>query len=411
MGKKVLSNKPKKIGTRDFMRIIFSTFFLVSSFAIFPFCARAQNFELKNGEAKIIIAGETLDSFKGRSLWPHSDLLQIKYPSLQEMLAGAYGQNLEEPKQTEQYSYRIDKIYKFIKGIAQTIDQDKVEPALKIDSMRAVEFTAPQNGIKMDILTSTFYTLKALEAGLPGSNLKINATYPSLSLSQTNSLGINELIAKGESSFKGSPSNRRHNIKIGVEKMTGVIIAKNEEFSFNKYLGPVEKEQGFLPELVIKKDGTVPELGGGLCQVSSTTFRAAMNTGLKITQRKNHAYAVQYYSPQGTDATIYPGIIDLKFINDTPGAILVWPYIKDTNTLIFEFWGTKDQRQVTLHKPEQFDRQPDGSMKATWTRDVFNNGTTTTETFKSTYLSPALFHKQEIFITASATPAALPPLR
>jgi vancomycin resistance protein YoaR len=82
--------------------------------------------------------------------------------------------------------------------------------------------------------------------------------------------------------------------------MQGVIIKPGEEFSFNHYLGPVKAEQGFLPELVIKRTGTVPELGGGLCQVSSTTFRAAMNAGLPITQRKNHAYAVQYYSPQGT---------------------------------------------------------------------------------------------------------------
>jgi vancomycin resistance protein YoaR len=83
-----------------------------------------------------------------------------------------------------------------------------------------------------------------------------------------------------------------------------------------------------LPELVIKKEGTVPEFGGGLCQVSSTAFRAAMNGGLPITQRRNHAYAVQYYAPQGTDATIYPGVVDLKFINDTPGDILIWAFEK-----------------------------------------------------------------------------------
>src|SRR6185369_10179137 len=116
------------------------------------------------------------------------------------------------------------------------------------------------------------------------------------------------------SNFKGSPKNRRHNITVGVEKMKGVIVPQGAEFSFNEHLGPVDGEHGFLPELVIKKNGTVPEFGGGLCQVSSTTFRAAMTAGLPITQRRNHAYAVQYYSPQGTDATIYPGSADLKFI-------------------------------------------------------------------------------------------------
>src|SRR4029077_14600178 len=121
------------------------------------------------------------------------------------------------------------------------------------------------------------------------------------------------------------------------------------------------------------------EFGGGLCQVSTTTFRAAMQAGLPITARRNHAYAVKYYSPQGTDATIYPGSADLKFINDTPGAILIWPYEKDKNTLVYDFYGTKDSRQVTLQTPVVYDRKPDGSMKATWTRLVTVDGTTRTD--------------------------------
>jgi vancomycin resistance protein YoaR len=153
----------------------------------------------------------------------------------------------------------------------------------------------------------------------------------------------------------------------------------------------------------------VPELGGGLCQVSSTAFRAAMQAGLPIVQRKNHAYAVKYYAPQGTDATIYPGVVDLKFKNDTPGHILVWAYLKDKDNLIFDFYGTKDDRKVTLEKPLQFDRKPDGSMKASWTREINKNGTTTSETFKSVYQSPDLFKVVESFIpAATSTPVTAP---
>lgn len=185
--------------------------------------------------------------------------------------------------------------------------------------------------------------------------------------------------------------------------MTGVIVEPGETFSFNKYLGEVDGEHGFLPELVIKKSGTVPEFGGGLCQVSSTAFRAAMDAGLPITERRNHAYAVQYYAPQGTDATIYPGVVDLKFTNDTPGSILVWPYEKDANTLIFDFYGTKDGRQVILEKPVQYDKKTDGSMKAEWTRIVTNNGIISTSTFKSIYQPPSLFHKTEEFAKPTST--------
>ena len=102
-------------------------------------------------------------------------------------------------------------------------------------------------------------------------------------------------------------------------------------------------------------------------------------------------------------------VVDLKFINDTPGAILIWAYEKDKNTLVFDFYGTKDSRKVVLEKPIQYDRKPDGSMKAAWTRTVTKDGETSTSTFKSVYQSPALFHKTEEFVKApTTTPVAIP---
>jgi hypothetical protein len=129
-----------------------------------------------------------------------------------------------------------------------------------------------------------------------------------------------------------------------------------------------------------------------------------MKAGLPITQRRNHSYAVQYYAPQGTDATIYPGVIDLKFLNDTPGSILVWPYFPDQDTLIFDFYGTKDNREVVLKDPVSYDRKSDGSLKANWTRTVIKNGVSDTKTFNSVYLPPALFHKEEQFVANPTSP-------
>jgi vancomycin resistance protein YoaR len=234
----------------------------------------------------------------------------------------------------------------------------------------------------------------------------VDTTKPENSLAALNDLGINELIGHGVSKFNGSPKNRRFNIKVGVEKMKGIIVPQGATFSFDDNLGPVDGEHGFLPELVIKANDTVPEFGGGLCQVSSTTFRAAMDAGVPITARRNHAYAVQYYAPQGTDATIYPGSADLKFVNDTPGALLIWPYFPDDNTLVFDFYGTKDDRQVVLDKPVQYDRKSDGSMKATWTRHVTKDGTTRDDVFKSAYRPPADFHHQTTFVSATGTPTS-----
>ncbi len=304
------------------------------------------------------------------------------------------------------YGFKLSAVYDFLESVGKQLKLPAQEPALTVANGRITNFTPPRTGLSLDIYKSAVNALRSMETGRSSSELVVIETLPNRSLMETNNLGINELLATGTSSFKGSPKNRRHNIEVGVEKFKGLIISPGANFSFNQYLGSVDGEHGFLPELVIKKEGTVPEFGGGLCQVSSTTFRAAMQAGLPILQRKNHAYAVQYYSPQGTDATIYPGVVDLKFTNDTPGAILIWPYFKDKDTLVFEFYGTRDSRTVTLQKPIQFDKKPDGSLKASWTRIISKNGQDKTETFKSVYLPPALFHKEEVFVTASSTVAA-----
>jgi vancomycin resistance protein YoaR len=164
---------------------------------------------------------------------------------------------------------------------------------------------------------------------------------------------------------------------------------------------------GFLPELVIKPEGVTPEFGGGLCQVSTTTFRAAMNAGLPITARRNHSFAVQYYAPQGTDATIYPGSSDLKYTNNLTSALLIRTRIEGRK-LYFDFFGTKDERAVTFDGPTVYDKKPDGSMKATWTRHVTLNGETKDQTFKSTYLPPALFHHDAVIAGATSNPQATP---
>lgn len=172
-------------------------------------------------------------------------------------------------------------------------------------------------------------------------------------LGDAEQLGIREVIAVGASNFSGSPTNRRKNIKKGAEKVHGTLLAPGEEFSLLRQLGSIDGVNGWLPELVIKGNQTVPEFGGGLCQIGTTVFRGAFNSGLKITQRTNHSYRVRYYEPAGTDATIYEPSPDFRFVNDTPHHILINARLEGDDA-IFEFWGTKDGRVVDPMKPRIF---------------------------------------------------------
>lgn len=357
------------------------------------------------GQSSTTISSEVLASWQTTGTIPQQNITNYKANTLMQTL-NAFFLRFSEPSNNSalHYQYAPDKIYDYVSKLSESIELPTLEPSLTIDNGKVTSLTLPQTGKKVDVYSSTFNILNALQAGSTSSTLSITEIPPSKTLGDTNSLGIKELVGEGISKFNGSPKNRRHNIAVGADKFKGVIIPQGATFSFDDNLGPVEAAEGFLPELVIKgTEGTIPELGGGLCQVSTTTFRAAMDAGLPITDRRNHSYAVSYYSPQGTDATIYPGSADLKFVNDTPGAILIWSYEKDPNTLVFDFYGTKDSRQVTLEKPVVYDRQADGSMKATWTRLVTNNGQTRTDVFKSNYLPPALFHKTETFVSATGT--------
>jgi len=349
----------------------------------------------------------TADAWFGQQTVTKSLMLNQPPPPLEDLLKQTLGQKTQAPQDQPVYHYQLNKIYTYLQTLSGNMNQPAIEPVFQLVNNRVATFTPAQTGLVLDIYQNSLNVLTALELGQHNLELTAYKQEPKTALSQTNSLGISGLIGEGVSNFKGSPNNRRHNIAVGIEKFKGLIIPQGATFSFDDSLGPVTADAGFLPELVIDNGTTLPELGGGLCQVSTTTFRAAMAAGLPITDRRNHAYPVTYYSPQGTDATIYPGSADLKFVNDTPGAILIWPYEKDSNTLVYDFYGTSDGRKVVLQQPVVYDRRPDLSMKATWTRIVTAaDGIVRTDVFKSVYQSPALFHKTETFVAANGAPVS-----
>jgi vancomycin resistance protein YoaR len=187
--------------------------------------------------------------------------------------------------------------------------------------------------------------------------LIVEQTEPNIKTGEINDLGISEPLGTGISDYSGSPLNRRKNMLNAVQKLNGIIIQPGEEFSTITYTKPFTIEGGYFPELVIKGDEIKPEIGGGLCQVGTTLFRMAMNSGMPITQRRNHSLVVSYYNDPvnnlpGTDATVYDPSPDFKFLNDTGHAILIQTFMDATNSeLVFTLWGTSDGRKGYFTHP------------------------------------------------------------
>lgn len=234
-------------------------------------------------------------------------------------------------------------------NISKQIDKEPMEAKFEINNNKVSEFQNGQDGIALNIEASLKKIENEINSGKP-IELIVETQSVLVNAGDINSFGIKEIVGVGTSNFSGSPTNRRHNIKIGANAVNGTLIKPGEEFSLLKVLGEVSGATGYLPELVIKEGKTIPEYGGGLCQIGTTVFRAAINSGLPITMRRNHSYRVSYYEPAGTDATIYDPWPDFRFMNDTSNYILIQQKFSGDN-ISFEFWGTKDGRIVENTKP------------------------------------------------------------
>ncbi len=211
------------------------------------------------------------------------------------------------------------------------------------------------NGLKIERERLKDLMEKAIMKKISAITIPVKEIEPEIIVSEDlQELGIQERISIGHTSYYGSPANRVHNIKVGASKFNGKLIAPGETFSFNQNLGAVDGSTGYLKELVIKPEGTIPEYGGGICQVSTTLYRAILLGGLPIDERNQHSYAVSYYSQilgHGLDATIYLGGPDLQFTNDTGSHLLVQTYTKDDYELYFVLYGTDPGRTVELEGP------------------------------------------------------------
>jgi vancomycin resistance protein YoaR len=178
-------------------------------------------------------------------------------------------------------------------------------------------------------------------------------------------MGFTDVIAEATTYFKGSSEARVRNIRVSAERFHGVVVPPGAVFSFNEFLGPVTAEAGFEDSLIIRGDRTAVGIGGGVCQVSTTAFRAAFFGGYEIVERWAHGYRVSWYetgSGPGLDATIYTPDVDFKFRNDTERYLLIQTYTdQEAGTLAFRFYGTPIGRLVTLEGPSEENVVPHGA--------------------------------------------------
>lgn len=267
-----------------------------------------------------------------------------------------------------------EKIKVFLEDLKTKINRPSRNASFQFDpsTLEVNEFIPDQDGLEVDAeasqkILSDFLTqiLEAEDANIIKENtfaIPMANRQAEISLGKTNQLGIKEVIGFGESWYDHSIPGRIDNVALTTSRINNHIIKPGEEFSFNKTLGEVSDKTGFKNAYIIEGGQTKLAPGGGVCQVSSTLFRALLDAGVKITRRLPHAYRVSYYeigNEPGFDATVYAGNVDLRFINDTPGHILLSCQSDSEKLHMFcKLYGSSDGRTTEIVKYKKWGQVP-----------------------------------------------------
>ena len=263
-------------------------------------------------------------------------------------------------------------------------------------------------------------TIQSINRGLVAGGHEIPLVFvttdpPVRSDATAEQLGISENIVAVSTYFAGSSAGRIQNIRTASAAFHGLLLAPGDTLPMAEELGDISLDTGYTEALIIFGDRTIQGLGGGVCQVSTTLFRAAFFGGYQIDERHPHAYRVAYYeqgpgSPgPGLDATVFVPRVDFRFTNDSPYWLLIETYIYG-NQLLWKFYSTSDGRTVdwttsgpmnVIEAPEplyrenpdlpsgeikQVDYEADG-MDVTVTRTVSRGGAVIhQDTFRTHYL-------------------------
>ena len=256
------------------------------------------------------------------------------------------------------------KIVDYIANLSASLDHPPIDAVFKFENNQVLEFQPAQDGIAVNQQELKNLIIQSIPKIIDSSDktievtVPISSTKPSIKNDDVNDLGIKELLGRGTSTFKHSSATRNENITKGTSIVNRILVAPGDTFSFIKSLGEVSLEAGYKKAYIIRNGKTELDVGGGICQVSTTFFRAILDAGLNITERQAHAYRVSYYeedSKPGFDATVFIPSPDLKFINDTGHYVLIQNILDMTNRrLTYEIYGTSDGRKTEISNYHQW---------------------------------------------------------
>lgn len=269
----------------------------------------------------------------------------------------------EQPDAPEKLAVDVDDgaVKDYLASIAPQVEVEGKDADLRYYD-GAVKVVSPEKtGVKIDVDQSVAAIKEAVLGGAGSVALVTQKVEPKVTAAMADSIVIREKLSSAQTYYGGGVSNRIHNVELAVERANGALIPPGGTYSFVGTVGAVDLNSGYRVGygIVGTSNGsvsTVPSVGGGICQVSTTAFQAAFWAGMPIVERNWHLYWIPSYGQppsglKGLDATVDTDYgLDFKFKNTTDNW-LAMVATADGQWVRFELWGTDPGWQVQVDDP------------------------------------------------------------
>lgn len=242
-------------------------------------------------------------------------------------------------------AYHFDKeaASEFLHKTAGAIDRAPID-ARPVVSGETIAIESEKPGIRLDIDRSMVRVVRAVNSGDTDIQLVVETAAPKLSAADF--AGIDGIVGSYSTPYHSYERDRSHNLRVACRALNGTLLKPGEIFSYNKVVGPRDKKHGFRDAKMFVERRVESGMGGGVCQVSSTIYNAALLAGLEIVKRSRHSRPV-VYAPIGRDATVAPSI-DLKFRNNTDTAIYISASVGQRTVNVSVFGRKQEGREVEI---------------------------------------------------------------
>lgn len=312
----------------------------------------AKQVKLKNGNTVTLKLNKQQKTFT----WSQLGIVYKEKDLVDAIFKDQSGNALEKVKvyltrKSTPKQYKVEQFFEedifasmFEKSFPDTVSKP-VNATLKIAGEKIqISGGTPGKSVNESVLKE-----RVLAANLEGSKtveVPLTEIEPEVTKKDIQDMGITKIIASYETYYDSGAKGKTTNISIASEDVDGAMLAPGEVFDFFAYVGRVTAEQGYVDAPVYSGGQSIDDIGGGICQVSSTLYNAALLAGFEIVERHQHGLPVSYV-PAGRDATLWYGSKNFRFKN-TSGKHSYVQVVNNNGTLTINIFGTKNVGKVNV---------------------------------------------------------------